>query len=134
MVIKGGIQGQPGNPKDPSDEGVFISKINPGGCASKMDKLKVGQRIIEVNYQSLLGASHTEAVNALRSAGDSIHLLLCDGFNDPADPAGLPAIQNGSGGKNAAEADQPPRPSSSAQEEVSYKSVKPEVDPTICFL
>ena len=32
MVIKGGLQGQPGNPHDPSDEGVFISKINEGGC------------------------------------------------------------------------------------------------------
>merc|ERR1712045_429224 len=28
MVIKGGLQGQPGNPDDLSDEGVFISKIN----------------------------------------------------------------------------------------------------------
>jgi protein scribble len=35
MVIKGGLQGQPGNPDDPTDEGVFISKINPGGMASK---------------------------------------------------------------------------------------------------
>jgi protein scribble len=35
MVIKGGLQGQPGNPDDPSDEGVFISKINEGGCIFK---------------------------------------------------------------------------------------------------
>ena len=28
MVIKGGLQGQPGNPLDPADEGVFISKVN----------------------------------------------------------------------------------------------------------
>ena len=43
MVIKGGLQGQPGNPNDPSDEGVFISKINEGGCIFKeySDKLKV---------------------------------------------------------------------------------------------
>ena len=43
MVIKGGLQGQPGNPHDPSDEGVFISKINEGGCIFKeySDKLKV---------------------------------------------------------------------------------------------
>ena len=27
MVIKGGLQGQPGNPLDPADEGVFISKV-----------------------------------------------------------------------------------------------------------
>ena len=43
MVIKGGLQGQPGNPNDPSDEGVFISKINEGGCIFKeySDNLKV---------------------------------------------------------------------------------------------
>ena len=43
--------------------------------------IKVGQRIIEVNGQSLLGATHQEAVNILRNAGDEIKLLVCDGFN-----------------------------------------------------
>ena len=76
MVVKGGIQGQPGNPLDSSDEGVFISKINDGGCASlhSPHDLKVGQRIIEVNGQSLLGATHAEAVTALRNAGNSIQV------------------------------------------------------------
>ena len=43
MVIKGGLQGQPGNPHDPTDEGVFISKINEGGCIHRdySDRLKV---------------------------------------------------------------------------------------------
>ena len=43
MVIKGGLQGQPGNPDDLSDEGVFISKINEGGCIHREfeDRLKV---------------------------------------------------------------------------------------------
>jgi protein scribble len=81
MVVKGGIQGQPGNPHDPTDEGVFISKINDGGCASANPELSVGQRIIEVNGQSLLGATHAEAVGALRNAGNSIQLLVCDGWN-----------------------------------------------------
>ena len=86
MVIKGGLQGQPGNPNDPTDEGVFISKINEGGCVSKEPRLIVGQRIIEVNDASLLGASHSEAVSALREAGDLIKLLVCDGFNEPTTP------------------------------------------------
>ena len=87
MIIKGGLQGQPGNPNDPNDEGVFISKVNPLSVADRTADLKVGQRIIEVNGQSLLGATHQEAVTALRAAGDSIHLLLCDGFDDPDAPA-----------------------------------------------
>lgn len=83
MIIKGGLQGQPGNPTDANDEGVFISKVNEGSVAERTANLHVGQRIIEVNGQSLLGATHQEAVSALRSAGDSIHLLLCHGFDDP---------------------------------------------------
>jgi protein scribble len=67
MVVKGGVHSQPGNPFDQSDEGIFISKITKGGCASKYEDLKVGQRIIEVNGESLLGASHQEAVDALRN-------------------------------------------------------------------
>lgn len=31
-----------------------------------------------------MGASHQEAVNALRSAGDTLTLLLCDGY-DPSE-------------------------------------------------
>ena len=45
--------------------------------------IQVGQRIIEVNGQSLLGASHNEAVSALREVGDNIQLLVCDGWNSP---------------------------------------------------
>ena len=123
MVIKGGLQGQPGNPRDDADEGVFISKINPGGVASlRPNELQVGQRIIEVNGQSLLGASHNEAVTALRNAGDSIHLLVCDAWNEPIGEQ-HPAIQNGNGSQELQEDEddeslhhqQPPRPNS-AQE------------------
>ena len=47
----------------------------------KLLPFQVGQRIIEVNGQSLLGATHQEAVNILRNAGDEIKLLVCNGFN-----------------------------------------------------
>ena len=117
MVIKGGLQGQPGNPTDPADEGVFISKINPGGMASlRSNELHVGQRIIEVNGQSLLGASHSEAVSAMRNTGDSIHLLVCDGWSEEqvTKPA---AIQNG--GSTEMPPPPPPRPNS-AQEVIIF--------------
>lgn len=42
MHIKGGLNGQRGNPNDPNDEGVFISKINSGGAARRDGRLKVG--------------------------------------------------------------------------------------------
>lgn len=72
LVVKGGLRGRPGNPLDLSDEGIFISKITEGSCAYNSEDLKVGQRIIEVNGQSLLGASHQEAVDAFRNVENSV--------------------------------------------------------------
>ena len=118
MVIKGGLHGHPGNPNDSSDEGVFISKIHPGGVASqRQDELIVGQRIIEVNGRTLLGVTHEEATAAMRTAGNSIHLLVCDGWNASEV---VKAIQNGNNNDlqpQAEEEERPPRPNS-AQEVV----------------
>ncbi|CAH0673998.1 unnamed protein product [Spodoptera exigua] len=84
MHIKGGLNGQRGNPNDPNDEGVFISKINSGGAARRDGRLKVGMRLLEVNGVSLLGATHNEAVNALRSATNApLHLVVCYGYTRP---------------------------------------------------
>ncbi|XP_061704720.1 protein lap4 isoform X8 [Cydia pomonella] len=84
MHIKGGLNGQRGNPNDPNDEGVFISKINSGGAARRDGRLKVGMRLLEVNGVSLLGATHNEAVNALRSATNApLHLVVCHGYSRP---------------------------------------------------
>ncbi|XP_052739841.1 protein lap4 isoform X8 [Bicyclus anynana] len=84
MHIKGGLNGQRGNPNDPNDEGVFISKINSGGAARRDGRLKVGMRLLEVNGVSLLGATHNEAVNALRSATNApLHLIVCHGYSRP---------------------------------------------------
>lgn len=46
-------------------------------------------RILEVNHQSLLGMTHTEAVQILRSVGDTLLVLVCDGF----DPKAAAAIE-----------------------------------------
>ena len=73
---------------------MFISKINEGGCVSSEPRLCVGQRIIEVNDASLLGASHAEAVSSLRDAGSVIKLLVCDGWNDPTGPPVYPELSS----------------------------------------
>lgn len=59
-------------------------QITPGGSAERNGDIKVGQRLLEVNGTTLLGASHAEAVVALRSAPDRLHLLVCFGY-DPAE-------------------------------------------------
>lgn len=80
MHIKGGLQGQRGNPLDHNDEGVFISKINSVGAARRDGRLRTGMRLLEVNGRSLLGATHQEAVNTLRSCGNVIRLVVCKGY------------------------------------------------------
>jgi hypothetical protein len=79
--IKGGLKGQRGNPLDPNDEGVFISKINSNGAVKRDGRLKVGMRILEVNGQSLLGASHQEAVDCLRMSVNRLNLVVCKGYD-----------------------------------------------------
>lgn len=81
MHIKGGLNGQKGNPCDANDEGVFVSKINSSGAARRDGRLKVGMRILEVNGTSLLGATHQEAVNSLRAAGNEIQIVVCKGYD-----------------------------------------------------
>ncbi|XP_043363110.1 protein scribble homolog isoform X21 [Dermochelys coriacea] len=89
ISIRGGAKGHAGNPFDPTDEGIFISKVSSSGAAARDGRLKVGLRILEVNHQSLLGMTHTEAVQILRSVGDKLLVLVCDGF----DPKAAAAIE-----------------------------------------
>lgn len=43
--------------------------------------VQVGMRLLEVNGHSLLGASHQDAVNVLRTAGNEIQLVVCKGYD-----------------------------------------------------
>ncbi|XP_067665626.1 protein scribble homolog isoform X9 [Haliotis asinina] len=90
MSIKGGIKNFSANPLDKNDEGIFISRINPEGAVGKDGRLVVGQRILEVNGTSLLGSTHQEAVRALRSVGDKMNIMVCDGY----DPNSTPEISS----------------------------------------
>ncbi|KAG7231208.1 hypothetical protein INR49_012039 [Caranx melampygus] len=89
ISIRGGAKGHAGNPFDPTDEGIFISKVSSTGAAARDGRLQVGMRILEVNNHSLLGMTHTEAVRVLRAVGDSLVMLVCDGF----DPQKVAAVE-----------------------------------------
>ncbi|XP_023805918.1 protein scribble homolog isoform X5 [Oryzias latipes] len=89
ISIRGGAKGHAGNPFDPTDEGIFISKVSSTGAAARDGRLQVGMRILEVNNHSLLGMTHTEAVRVLRAVGDSLVVLVCDGF----DPRKVAAVE-----------------------------------------
>ncbi|XP_062415138.1 protein scribble homolog isoform X14 [Pungitius pungitius] len=90
ISIRGGAKGHAGNPLDSTDEGIFISKVSSSGAAARDSRLQVGMRILEVNNHSLLGMTHTEAVRVLRAVGDSLVMLMCDGF-DPQKVASVEA-------------------------------------------
>ncbi|XP_070209398.1 protein scribble homolog isoform X4 [Littorina saxatilis] len=90
MSIKGGAKNVAAGPMDKSDEGIFISRINEDGAVARDGRLKPGLRILEVNGQSLLGASHQEAVRALRSVNDRMVILVCDA--ETGQPASSPEL------------------------------------------
>lgn len=132
VSIRGGAKGHAGNPCDPTDEGIFISKVraaasqacppasgaegghqaggsslrglvslqvSPTGAAGRDGRLRVGLRLLEVNQQSLLGLTHGEAVQLLRGAGDTLTMLVCDGFDTSTSPASeVSAPSTGYGG------------------------------------
>lgn len=47
--IGGGVNGEPANSFDETDEGIFITQIVPGGTCEQDGRLSVGTRILQVN-------------------------------------------------------------------------------------
>ncbi|CAD5235472.1 unnamed protein product [Bursaphelenchus xylophilus] len=81
LAIFGGINCPPANPTDPTDEGIFIERVEPASVVSEVEGLHRGVRIIEVNDESLLGCTKSEAAQILRKTEGRVRLLICDGFN-----------------------------------------------------
>lgn len=60
---------------------LMFKQVSSTGAAARDGRLQVGMRILEVNNHSLLGMTHTESVRVLRAVGDSLVILVCDGFD-----------------------------------------------------
>uniref|UniRef100_A0A0V0J6J7 Disks large homolog 2 n=1 Tax=Schistocephalus solidus TaxID=70667 RepID=A0A0V0J6J7_SCHSO len=58
-------------------EGIFVTRITPGGLAAMNGHIQPGDRLIQVNNMDLGTATHEEAVRMLRNAGTRVHLVLC---------------------------------------------------------
>uniref|UniRef100_A0A182XGL0 PDZ domain-containing protein n=1 Tax=Anopheles quadriannulatus TaxID=34691 RepID=A0A182XGL0_ANOQN len=56
--------------------GLFIKSIIPESPADKCGELKIGDRILAVNENSLENASHEKAVNYIKTANDRIVLVV----------------------------------------------------------
>ncbi|XP_053730484.1 protein lap4 [Synchiropus splendidus] len=58
-----------------SSQGIFISRVTKGGPSEKAG-VHVGDRLLEVNSLNMQGATHLEAVSALRNAGSCISMRV----------------------------------------------------------
>ncbi|KAH0629219.1 hypothetical protein JD844_011131, partial [Phrynosoma platyrhinos] len=58
------------------DYGIFVKRILPGGMAAKDSRLLIGDLILEVNGQNLVGLTNERAVDILRMASATSHVSL----------------------------------------------------------
>ncbi|XP_078656877.1 uncharacterized protein LOC144903004 isoform X4 [Branchiostoma floridae x Branchiostoma belcheri] len=71
--IAGGI-GSCGNPYNPDDTGIFVTKILPGGPAD--GKLSPGDKILQVEQYDFTQVEHDQAVMLLRAMPRSVTLVI----------------------------------------------------------
>ncbi|XP_071839440.1 disks large homolog 4-like isoform X5 [Apostichopus japonicus] len=81
-LIRGGaglgfsIAGGTDNPHIGEDPSIFITKLIPGGAAAVDGRLRVNDVIVKVNESQILGVSHEIAVDALKRAGNTVHMVV----------------------------------------------------------
>uniref|UniRef100_A0A669E9N5 Tyrosine-protein phosphatase non-receptor type 20 n=1 Tax=Oreochromis niloticus TaxID=8128 RepID=A0A669E9N5_ORENI len=56
--------------------GIYVKGLIPKGAAELDGRIQKGDRVVAVNGKSLEGATHQQAVEALRDTGQTVHLLL----------------------------------------------------------
>ncbi|KAM7542137.1 hypothetical protein Aperf_G00000002911 [Anoplocephala perfoliata] len=57
-------------------EGIYVTKLTPGGLAEQDGQIQPGDRLLQVNGQELSNATHDAAVQLLRNAGTHVHLVF----------------------------------------------------------
>ena len=68
------IVGGTDNPHVSNDTSIFITKIIDGGAAAHDGRLKVNDIITHVNNVCVIDVQHSVAVDALKKAGNGVHL------------------------------------------------------------
>ena len=53
-----------------------MTKIAPGGLAEQDGRLRLGDKLVEVNSVNMMNATHPEAVTALKEVSDSCTLVV----------------------------------------------------------
>lgn len=73
------ITGGKDQPHLPNDDGIFVTKIRETAAAGMDGRLKEGDKILEVNGNSLLDLTHKQAVDIFLNAGDKVELQVWHG-------------------------------------------------------
>uniref|UniRef100_A0A8B9PY93 Erbin n=1 Tax=Apteryx owenii TaxID=8824 RepID=A0A8B9PY93_APTOW len=71
--ISGGVGGR-GNPFRPEDDGIFVTRVQPEGPASKL--LQPGDKIIQANGYSFISIDHGQAVSLLKTFQNAVELIV----------------------------------------------------------
>ncbi|KAJ6669919.1 hypothetical protein lerEdw1_000468 [Lerista edwardsae] len=71
--ISGGTGGR-GNPFRPDDDGIFVTRVQPEGPASKL--LQPGDKIIQANGYSFINIDHGQAVSLLKTFQNTVELII----------------------------------------------------------
>ncbi|XP_015675282.1 PDZ domain-containing protein 2, partial [Protobothrops mucrosquamatus] len=71
-----GIQITGGRGSKRSPHAIIIARVEEGGSAHRDGRLKVGDELLMINGQSLVGLSHQDAVVLLRSAEGLVYLVV----------------------------------------------------------
>ncbi|XP_071993477.1 erbin isoform X2 [Engystomops pustulosus] len=71
--ISGGVGGR-GNPFRPGDDGIFVTRVQPEGPASKL--LQPGDKIIQANGYNFMNIDHGQAVSLLKKFQSAVELII----------------------------------------------------------
>ncbi|XP_067340068.1 tyrosine-protein phosphatase non-receptor type 13 isoform X3 [Channa argus] len=115
--------------------GIYVKAIIPKGAAELDGRIQKGDRVVAVNGKSLEGATHQQAVDALRDTGQKVHLLLekghplADGVHAPLTPQRTPP----SAGSNQDQTKDKQKPSE-VKDKPEYSFVTPDNVFEVCLL
>lgn len=71
--ISGGVGGR-GNPFHPDDDGIYVTRVQPEGPASKI--LQPGDKILQANGYSFVNIDHGNAVSLLKTFVNTVDLTI----------------------------------------------------------
>ncbi|XP_053317697.1 tyrosine-protein phosphatase non-receptor type 13 isoform X2 [Spea bombifrons] len=68
VVLEKPVSGELGFSLVGGEYGIFVKSISPGSVAAIEGSLQVGDRLLQVNGESMIGATHSKAVSTIRNA------------------------------------------------------------------